>query len=290
MELRERLAEMTAARPFTVSWYLIDLRDSREFHERGDTPVPCAGTDRLLLYLSCLRAVQRGQLDLSVPVTYEERHRSGAGSGIIRWMSPGLTITLGDALAQTIITGDSVATALVREELAARTVPAPDLVDGFCADAGLAQANCATSRVTSAYDQACLVESLVALARGAPPRVDLGIDQSLAARALDVMSSVLSTAGISAHLPGYGPFNARVAHLTCDGGNGEQPARHWADAGVVYQEGAPSYVLAAFCTGVPETVDGLPGAAAALGALGDLSAECWRRRSAGAARAEAGTS
>ncbi|MGH3096158.1 MAG: serine hydrolase [Streptosporangiales bacterium] len=276
--LSERLAAITAAQPFEVSWYVVDMRDGGEVHHRGEAPVPCAGIERLLLYLSCLRAVQRGQLDPNATVTYEERHRSTARHGVLRWMTPGLSITVGDALAQMVITGDSVGAALVREQLAARQMPASELVDGFCADAGLSSTRYgAPDGTTTAYDQARLVESLVARAHDRVPQLELGLDPPRAARAVEVMCSVASTTGITAHLPGYGPFNARVAHLACDGGDDEPPARNWADVGVVYQQGEPSYALAAFCTGVPETIDGLPGSAVTLAAIGNLSAACWHR-------------
>lgn len=278
--LHERLEAITADQPFEVSWYFIDMRDGGDLHYHGEAPVPSAGTERLLLYLSCLRAVQRGQLDLNATVRYEDRHRSAARYGVLRWMTPGLRITVGDALAQLIITGDSVGAALVREELASRQMPAFDLVDQFCADTGLSATSTIDGRPsTTPYDQARLVESLVSRAHDRPPRLDVGVDPPLAAQAVDLMSSVLSTTGITAHLPGYGPFHARVAHLACEGGEDDaiRSACALADAGVVYQEGVPSYALAVFCTGIPETLGGVPGTAAALTTMGALSAECWSR-------------
>lgn len=268
------MTTMAERAPFPVSWQLRDLRTGATAGGEEHRTVPEAGTLRLLLYLACLRAAAKNALDLDTPLRYEERHRQGHDAGILRWMTPGLTVSLGDALAQLIITADGVADALVREHLDGGPRSATDLMDGLCERADLTATRPADG-VTSAADQVALVTSLVTTATGGTPARDLGLSAELASTALQVMASVLRTDGIAGRLPGHGPFLAEVAHLTCDGGTGDRFAAHWGDVGVAYQHGAPSYALAVFCTNVPEMVDGRPGRVHAVETIGAMSAVYW---------------
>lgn len=285
--LSDRLAEISERAPFEVRWKFHDLRGGST-HGRGEShPVPDAGTSRVVLYLACLHAASQGTLDLTASVRYEARHREGHDAGILRWMDPGLTISLGDALAQVIITGDGVASAMVLDHLDTGASTATDLITEFCRAVGLSTTRPAASddsastvdvpMVTSAEDQLALVVSLRASAEGGTAPLDLGLSPDLAREALRVMSSVLRTDGITAKLPGHGPFLAHVAHTACDGGTGDRPASHWADAGIAYQDETASYALAVFCTDVPAEIDGLPGQLYAIDTIGELSAACWNR-------------
>lgn len=276
--LDARIRERLEREPFATSWYIHDLRNGTTIAGgAGGTPV-AAGAGRLLLLVAFLDKVQRGTFKLSDPVVYEEKHRVGATQGIIQWLAPGKQLAIRDALAQSIITGDSVSVAMIEDYLSARGTSPEALITSFCSDAGIELGGFGESFIDAAVsvkDLVGLVDRLEGLRTGAADKNGFVIDASLAEEALRIMRSVLKTDGIAAVLPGHGPFLADVGHLPCDGGTAGKWSTDWADTGVVYRDGAARYSVSVTCNGVPEDIDGEPGPYRARSAIADVSYLLW---------------
>ena len=71
-------------------------------------------------------------------------------------------------------------------------------------------------------------------------------------------------------LPALLPAGTKVAHKTGLG------ARNHNDVGIIYRDGAPRYILAAYTDWVPATLpDGLPGHWGATQVISRLARACW---------------
>ena len=67
--------------------------------------------------LAALNAVCEGRLDLGSQILYEPRLRDGVASGIFRYLTPGINLTLRDAIIGMIVLSDNVCTKMVLERL-----------------------------------------------------------------------------------------------------------------------------------------------------------------------------
>ena len=79
---------------------------------RADEPVPTASTYKLPLLLHIALLVQEGALSWTQPLTLEDRHRSW-GSGVLKDLSAGLTLTLRDLCTLMTALSDNTATDLL---------------------------------------------------------------------------------------------------------------------------------------------------------------------------------
>jgi len=94
----------------------------------------------------------------------------------------------------------------------------------------------------------------------------LGGTPELCRLALDI----LSWQKLKTRLPSLLPLGTKVAHKTGTGSRG------YMDAGIVYRDGAPRFILTAYTEHVPETLpDGTPGFAAAYQVIGKMARLCW---------------
>lgn len=278
--LEDKIRNRLAQEPFTSAWRIHDYRSGAMLESaNAASAAMAAGAGRLLLLVAFLDKVGAGEFQLSDPVVYEQKHRADATQGIIQWLEPGKQLAVRDALAQMIITGDSIGAALVTDYLAARGTSPEALITAFCDKAGIALGGFGSSFIdakVSAKQLLELVDMLEALRTGAPVSGNTtAIDAKMAEEALRIMRSVLKTDGIAAVLPGHGPFLADVGHLPCDGGAEGKWSSSWSDTGIVYRDGQPRYSLSVICTDVPETIDGEPGPYRARTAIAEASSLLW---------------
>ena len=110
--LQAGLAQLCTTRPFRSAWALRDIGSGLSCDERGDWVVPAASTRKIPILVTALSAVRRGVLDLEQPLVVT-RELQGNDSGCLRFLRPGLTLTLYDALVMMIIVSDNSATAAV---------------------------------------------------------------------------------------------------------------------------------------------------------------------------------
>jgi beta-lactamase class A len=273
--LTQRLNRICEEQPFTTSFFVRDLATGAEAARAGDVVVPSASTRKTSILMHALAAVHAGRLDLMQPCTVKARLQKDVASGTYQHMTPGTVLPLRDAMVNMIITSDNVCTQLVLERLDR------EALNAWCRKVGMPgtthRANIppaglawdhpleATATTTPA-DQARLLELMLRGAEDAEAAAVLGCSPELCRLGLDI----LSWQRLRNLIPSLLPASTKVAHKT------GRDARGRSDAGIVYRDGRPLFILAAYADRVPETMpDGLPGFAAAYATVGRLARACW---------------
>jgi beta-lactamase class A len=272
-DLVKRMHRLCDDLPFQTSWYLKDLKIGRSAHRLGDTPVPSASTRKISILMAALKAVHEGRLSLEQKVTIEARFQDN-DSGTLQHLTPGFWMTFRDCLVMMIIVSDNTCTGTVVE-----LVGLPD-IQRYCESIGLTRTihrfgippqlgrdhTLEQVTTTTPTDQGLLLEMILRGAEDPAAAARLGCTPALCRLALDI----LSWQKLKTRLPSLLPQGTKVAHKTGTG------ARGYMDAGIVYKDGAPRFILTAYTEHVPEMLpDGTPGFAAANQLIGKLARLCW---------------
>ncbi|HEY4252266.1 MAG TPA: serine hydrolase [Roseomonas sp.] len=273
--LADRMNAICDAQPFRTSWFLKDLTTGAEAHRDGHVQVPSASVRKISILMAALKAVHEGRIDLMAPVTVEARHQKDVASGTYRYMTPGCVIPFRDALVNMIITSDNVCTQLVLEHLG------DGVMDAYCAAIGMTRTRHrglipplglawdhpvdATAATTPA-DQVLLLDLILRGTTDAATAATLGSSTALCALALDILSwQVLRNL-----MPSQLPYGTKVANKTGRGRRGRM------DAGIVFRDGKPIFIIAAMTDFVPETMpDGMPGYVASFATIGGITRAAW---------------
>jgi len=271
--LIERMNALCDALPFQTSWYLHDLTSGERADRLGDTPVPSASTRKISILMAALKAVQDGKLALDQKVTIDSRYQDN-DSGTFQHLTPGFAITFRDALVMMIIVSDNTCTGTVVDLVGlgeiqrfcesvgmTRTVHRFGIPPRLPADHSLDQVTSTTPR-----DQGLLLHLMLQGAEDPKAAARLGSTPALCRLGLDI----LSWQKLKARLPSLLPLGTKIAHKTGTGSRG------YMDAGIVYQESRPLFILAAYTDGVPAALpDGMPGFAAANQVIGRMARLAW---------------
>jgi len=271
--LIERMNALCDALPFQTSWYLHDLTSGERADRLGDTPVPSASTRKISILMAALKAVQDGKLALDQKVTIDSRYQDN-DSGTFQHLTPGFAITFRDALVMMIIVSDNTCTGTVVDLVGlgeiqrfcesvgmTRTVHRFGIPPRLPADHGLDQVTSTTPR-----DQGLLLHLMLQGAEDPKAAARLGSTPALCRLGLDI----LSWQKLRARLPSLLPLGTKIAHKTGTGSRG------YMDAGIVYQQSRPLFILAAYTDGVPAALpDGMPGFAAANQVIGRMARLAW---------------
>jgi beta-lactamase class A len=269
----ERMNALCDALPFQTSWYLHDLATGERADRLGDLPVPSASTRKISILMAALKAVQDGKLALDQKVTVDARYQDN-DSGTFQHLTPGFWITFRDALVMMIIVSDNTCTGTVVDLVGlgeiqrfcesvgmTRTVHRFGIPPRLPADHGLEQVTSTTPR-----DQGLLLDLMLQGAEDPAAAARLGSTPALCRLGLDI----LSWQKLKARLPSLLPLGTKVAHKTGTGSRG------YMDAGIVYKEGRPLFILTAYTDGVPAALpDGMPGFAAANQVIGRMARLAW---------------
>src|SRR5215475_3276978 len=272
-ELVERLDALCDAVPFHASWYLKDTTTGARADRLGDVPVPSASTRKISIMMATLAAVHAGKLALDQKVTIEKRFQDN-DSGTFQHLTPGFWITLRDALVMMIIVSDNTCTGHVVDLVGL------EAIQRWCEGIGMTGT---THRfgippklgrdhtleqvtTTTPNDQGLLLELIwqgtsdpaVARKLGSTPELcKLGFD-------------ILTWQKLKARLPSQLPLGTKIAHKTGTGSRG------FMDAGMIFKDDRPLFILTAYTEHVPETLpDGRPGFTGANTLIGSLARACW---------------
>lgn len=272
-DLVKRMNVICDGLPFQTSWYLKDLTTGQSAHRLGDTPVPSASTRKISILMAALKAVRDGRLSLDRKVTIEARFQDN-DSGTFQHLTPGFWITFRDCLVMMIIVSDNTCTGTVVE-----LVGLPE-IQRYCESIGLARTihrfgippplgrdhTLEQVTTTTPNDQGMLLEMILCGAEDPAAAGRLGCTPPLCRLALDI----LSWQKLKTRLPSLLPQGTKLAHKTGTGSRG------FMDAGIVYKDGAPLFILTAYTEHVPEVLpDDTPGFAAANQLIGKLARLCW---------------
>lgn len=261
--------------PFRITWCVKDLHSGESAGRDDARPTPSASTRKILYLMAAMHAVHEGRMDLAQPVVMTEYLTTGVVSGVLYFMTPGLTFPMRDAIVQMIITSDNVCTTLVGEHLGV------DAINAYAQRIGMVgtrinhivpprempvDSNFDFVARTTAADQVRLLEAILRGAEDEAAAAAIGTSTALCRMALDILSWQRHRQLI----PGLLPIDARVCNKTGGGRNGLM------DAGIVYRAGAPLFAIGAYTDAVPWTMpDGLPGHAMATRAIAEISRQCW---------------
>jgi beta-lactamase class A len=272
-DLIRRLNALCDEQPFHTGWYLKALRSGETADRHGAVAVPSASTRKISIMMAALKAVHDGRLALDRPVTIEAKYQDN-DSGVFQHLTAGDTITFRDALVLMIIVSDNTCTGTVVDMVGL------DEINALCRSIGMARTihrfgipprlgyDHTLEQVTSTTpaDQGLLLELIVQGATDPVAAERLGSTPELCQLAIDV----LSWQKLKTRLPSLLPLGTKVAHKTGTG------ARGFMDAGVVYRDDRPLFILTAYTDHVPlEMPDGMPGFAAAYQLIGRLARTCW---------------
>jgi beta-lactamase class A len=272
-DLAKRLNELCDGLPFQTSWYLKDLTMGERTDRLGDVPVPSASTRKISIMMAALKAVHDGKLALDQKVTIDAKYQDN-DSGTFQHLTPGFWITFRDALVMMIIVSDNTCTGTVVDLVGL------EAVQRFCDSVGMTGT---THRfgipprlgpdhsldqvtTTTPNDQGLLLELIL---RGSTDRdvaARLGSTPELCRLGLDI----LSWQKLKTRLPSQLPLGTKVAHKTGTGSRG------FMDAGIVYRDDRPLFILTAYTEHVPAALpDGTPGFTAAYQLIGRMARLCY---------------
>lgn len=270
-----QLNKICDEQPYVTAWYFKNLITGETAHRFGHIPFAAGSTRKTSILMAVLREVHRGNLDLNEPVLYEERLREGVVSGTFRYLTPGFSISLRDALVQMIIVSDNVCTRMVLERISLAQI------NDFCQSLGMGNTSHRNTiprpdlpidhkleevTTTSAFDQGLLYDLILEGSVNPATATLLGCSPKQCAFALDVLSWQKLRTKMASLLPA----DTKIAHK---GGTGK---RGRMDGGIVFRDGAPLFIFTGYTDQVPLVMpDGLPGYASAFSTLGRLARTCW---------------
>jgi beta-lactamase class A len=272
-DLRQRLNEMCDSQPFQSSWFVKDWRSGAAADRRGDVAVPSASTRKISIMMATLAAVHAGKLSLDQQVTIEARYQDN-DSGTFQHLTPGFWITLRDALVMMIIISDNTCTGTVVDLVGLGAV------QQYCEAIGLTSTihrfgipprlgpDHALEQVTTTTpnDQGRLLELIFRGTSEEAVAAQLGCTPLLCQLGLDI----LTWQKLKTRLPSLLPMGTKIAHKTGTG------ARGFMDAGIVFKDDRPLFILTAYTDHVPAMLpDGTPGFAAAAQLIGRMARTCW---------------
>jgi beta-lactamase class A len=294
-ELTSRLDALCDAHPFHTGWFLKDLRTGDTAHRHGGTVVPSASTRKIAILVAALKAVHEGALSLDQPVTIRAEYQI-SNSGVFQHFRPGFTIALHDVLVMMIVVSDNACTGTIadmlgldainalcrsigmagtthretipRSTLRTRTAsaPTPTHPAGASPEEDTARAGGSRLNETTPADVGLLLDLILRGSTDAAAASSLGCSTELCRLALDI----LSWQKLNQRLPLLLPVGTRVAHKTGTGGH------CYNDAGIVYRDGEPRFILTVYTNKVPkELPDGRSASGATSLLIGGLARACW---------------
>lgn len=110
--LQQQLQAMAAAYPGHVALYAHNLSSGEVVSLDPDRPVPTASVIKLALMLEAYAQVKAGRLTLATPLQLTAANQV-PGSGVLHLLTPGLRLSLQDAITLMITLSDNAATNMV---------------------------------------------------------------------------------------------------------------------------------------------------------------------------------
>jgi beta-lactamase class A len=275
--LEGRLNDLCGAQPFETGWYLKDFASGDAADRRGHVVVPSASTRKISIMMAALRAVHAGAMSLEQRVTIQAKYQNNT-SGCFQHLRPGFSLMLYDLLVMMIVVSDNTCTGTIADLLGL------DQINEFCRSVGMTgtthrqgipapadlegegPADLGRVNATTPADVGLLLDLIQQGTGSEGAAARLGCTSQLCRLGVEIMSWQL----LNTRLPALLPEDTRVAHKT------GTALRNFHDAGIIFHDDRPSFILAAYTDGVPRVLpDGTPGRAAANGHIARLCRTCW---------------
>ena len=113
--LPAQLEAICDAQPFVTRYMIRHLVTGETFARGADEETPSASTRKTSIMMAALNAAQRGRIDLEEKIVYERRLAEEVASGMFRYLTPGIVISLRDAITGMMVLSDNVCTKMVFE-------------------------------------------------------------------------------------------------------------------------------------------------------------------------------
>jgi beta-lactamase class A len=275
--LKRALNEICDAQPFVTRFMARNLLTGETVGRGEHEETPSGSTRKTSIMMAALKAATEGRIDLEERITYEKRLSEEVASGMFRYLTPGVVISLRDAITGMMVLSDNVCTKMVLERLTLEEV------DGYCKSLGMVNTHhrflipplalavdhpLETVTTTSAADQVLLLQTILDAQTSPEAQRKLGCSPDLCVWSLQTLRNQVLRYGIHSRLP----FETAVASKSGRGKRGRM------DAGIVYRNGAPLFIMTAYTDDVPSALpDGTPGYTMALETIGRLTRACWDR-------------
>jgi beta-lactamase class A len=272
--LEQALNTLCDQQPFHTGWYFKDLRSGEVLQRHGDVVVPSASTRKIAIMMAALKAVHEGRLALDDKLVMEAKYQDN-DSGCFQHLQPGFAITLRDALVMMIIVSDNTCTGTVADLVGL------DAVNQLCQAIGMAGTThrygippigmagylpADQTNATTPADVGRLLELILQGSKEPDAAAWLGCTPELCRLALDI----LSWQKLRNRLPSRLPRGTKVAHKT------GTTAGNYNDAGIVYADDQPLFVLSAYTDKVPDVLaNGAPGHTVAHELIGRMCRLCY---------------
>lgn len=281
--IQEQLSTLMRDQPFTTRWALYDFRNAQFYGERFDEPQWTASTRKVSVMMCVLSEVTAGRIDLDREVEYTSGMAEGVQSGTFRYMTPGFSFPLRDALTQMNVSSDNVCTRLVFESLGADEREQLRVINDFCQNSGLHQTIHRhvfpdTSRIpwfhtdapmttSTPIDQIRLLKAIVAGSQSASGSDLIAVSQDLCSYALELMTLGWDSFEFARFLPD----DVVVAQK---GGRG---VRGRSEIGVIFDsDGRAACALAVYTDWVQTRLrDGRPGNDLAIDLISAFGRSAW---------------
>jgi len=272
--LENQLNHLCDEQPFHTGWFVRNLQTRSSLQRHGDVVVPSASTRKIAIMMAALKAVSEDRLALDQPVTMSAAYQDN-DSGCFQHLQPDFTIQLRDALVMMIIVSDNTCTGVVADLVGLESI------NTLCQSIGMTgtvhrygippvgMAGYLSSDETNATtpaDVALLLDLILSGTDDASAAAELGCTPELCRLAIDI----LSWQRLRNRIPARLPLGTRVANKT------GTTAKNYNDAGIVYFEGAPLFILSAYTDGVEaELPNGEPGHTVAYDLTARLARLCF---------------
>ena len=205
-QLAQSIHEITDRAPFAVHWEVRDIATGEHIGEGENEVIGAFSARKVSVLLACLALVHAQRLSLEATYAVDADLKDGVQAGIMRNLSAGVELSLRDHLAQMMITSDNICTQLVFRAIEDATGDALQWVNDYCAQLGmhstlhrevfprsaeLAWTHALDSMtVTSASDQALLLEHLDRGMRDEQEAKKLCLSSELCKLALELMANL----------------------------------------------------------------------------------------------------
>lgn len=276
-DLVDKLNAMCDAQAFDTYWYLKDLKTGEDANRNGDTIVPSASTRKIAILMTALKQVNEGTRSLDDRFLVEAEYQNTT-SGTFQHLRPGFEITFFDALVMMIIVSDNTCTGKVAD------IVGLDNVNALCQSIGMTgtthrdgRGSATTkglpwdhpveaSNSTTVNDLGILLDLMVQGMNDPEAAGKLGCTPELVNQGMDI----LSWQKLRQRLPYLLPPDTKVAHKTGTG------ARNQNDAGVIFADGDPRYILTVLTDYVPKLLpDGAAGPGTASLHIAQMNRMVW---------------
>ena len=272
--LENDLNQLCDEQPFHTGWYVRNLHTGDNLQRYGDVVVPSASTRKIAIMMAALKAVSEGGLALDQPVTMSAGYQDN-DSGCFQHLQPGFTIQLRDALVMMIIVSDNTCTGVVADLVGLESINTLCQSIGMTGTvhrygippAGMAgYLPAAQTNATTPADVAHLLDLILRGSDDQHAAERLGCTPELCQLAIDI----LSWQRLRNRIPARLPLGTRVAHKT------GTTAKNYNDAGIVYFEDAPLFIISSYTDAVEaELPGGEPGHTVAYDLTARLSRLCF---------------